>query len=53
MKDLIVELNQKEKEEIFGGEEKKGYENNDNPNNTDWINNMWLGIPFNFEYQKD
>lgn len=51
MKDLIVELNQKEKEEIFGGEEKKGYENNSNPNNTDWTNAMCLGISFNFEYQ--
>lgn len=48
MKDLIVELNQKEKEEIFGGEEKKR-SNNDKPEDIKWTNNMWLGIPFNLE----
>lgn len=50
MKDLTVELNQKEKEEIFGGEEKKR-SNNDKPEDIKWTNNMCLGISFNFEYQ--
>ncbi|GAB6867930.1 hypothetical protein [Bacteroides rodentium] len=51
MKDLIVELNQKEKEEIFGGEEKKR-SNNDKPEDIKWTNTISLGISFDFDYQE-
>lgn len=47
MNNSIVELNQKEKESIFGGEETIKRINEEKPEDIKWVNSIFMNVPLN------